>query len=60
MEYFKTECADIHSNHSVTNKITAIMIKKLMIIIIIIIIITIIIIIRTLYVTEGFSTLKRI
>ena len=59
MEYFKTECADIHSNHSVTNKITAIMIKKLMIIIIIIII-TIIIIIRTLYVTEGFSTLKRI
>ena len=55
MEYFKTECADIHSNHSVTNKITAIMIKKLMIIIIIllliliIIITTIIIIIRTLY-----------
>ena len=37
MEYFKTECADIHSNHSVTNKITVIMIEKLMIIIIIII-----------------------
>ena len=48
MEYFKTECAYIHSNHSETNKITAMMIKKLMIIIIIIII-TIIIIIRTVY-----------
>ena len=40
MEYFKTECADIHSNHSVTNKITAIIILITIIIIIIIIIIS--------------------